>query len=61
MLSLVLFPLLLSVLLDFCMMLLCRSFLFSFAMQANPVLSGSGSGLCVAARPVLCSAALGVS
>lgn len=58
MLFFVLFSCLLSVLLDCCMVLLCRSLLVSCAAQANPVLSvsGSGSGLCVAARPVLCCA-----
>lgn len=40
------------------MILLCLSPLVSFPAQVNPVLSasGSGSGLCVAARPVLCCA-----
>lgn len=58
MLSLVSFIFMLSVLLDRYMIILCLAPLVNFPAQANPVLSasGSGSGLCVAARPVLCCA-----
>lgn len=58
MLSLVSFISMLSVLLDRYMIILCLALLVNFPAQANPVLSasGSGSGLCVAARPVLCCA-----